>query len=876
MQFRTPIPVLGILLATAVLVRATQSDKPVTILFSGSANGVLRSCHCPSSPWGGLAKRAWLMGQMRKAAGAGNVIAMDSGDLFPTDFEEDRSSLLLRVFGPMRYRAVALGDQELAPGLEAWTRINRKAGFWDEPAGRSTFPWLSAGYRLAAGPRRGEFLVPPWTRFRHGDLRVGLVSVAGREAWRFARSVPPELKLAEPRQVVAEFLADSIDRIDMTIVLSHQGIDADRALAAGCAGIDLIIGGHSQSLIAPPEIVNGTAICQAGKNGENLGVLVIVPLSRDTARAAASDGPAPLGPAESGTNANPFLPVTIETPRWRIAQQIIPLDASVGDAESVARRIAAYYAERDARRNARLARPAPRSVPADAQLVLTIPEQPIVLQAGAGRVVTTRLANPGGAPLAIEQVRSKSPWLRVLSVPERIEPGAEGEIRFQVIAEEIDRFFRCEFSIVSNDPLRRVVQAAFPGRVEGPMPGILDVPALWSNLYARAAAPRDEPGRPIPPASPAAPTSAPPSRVLVEYFYAPGCADCKEIATEVLPDFTNHFAGIVDFRSIDVTVPANYLHLARMQERLHVRSDASVSIYVDGKIPLLGKRAIRSGLEQAVIERMKTGPAAPALDPQPSSSDSTTGAAETPPDVLARRIESFALPAILLAGLVDGLNPCAFATIIFFITLLAVAGIRGARLLLVGAAYTAAVFGTYLLLGFGALQALRLMTGWTQAAQALRWGMTVLLLLLAFLSLRDAWKFSRSGHAGDVAIQLPDRVKRKIHEIMRRGLKAPTLFLGAVGIGVLVTLLETVCTGQVYLPTLVALSRYPGTRGKSLLLLALYNLMFVLPLVVVTLAAFFGARNQRLLKWSRRNVVWGKLAMGLFFVAMALILALIS
>ena len=52
----------------------------------------------------------------------------------------------------------------------------------------------------------------------------------------------------------------------------------------------------------------------------------------------------------------------------------------------------------------------------------------------------------------------------------------------------------------------------------------------------------------------------------------------------------------------------------------------------------------------------------------------------------------------------------------------------------------------------------------------------------------------------------------------------------------------------------------------------LYNVMFVVPLVVVTAASFLGARNQRLVDWSRTNVVWSKSLMGAFFAALAILM----
>jgi cytochrome c biogenesis protein CcdA len=57
--------------------------------------------------------------------------------------------------------------------------------------------------------------------------------------------------------------------------------------------------------------------------------------------------------------------------------------------------------------------------------------------------------------------------------------------------------------------------------------------------------------------------------------------------------------------------------------------------------------------------------------------------------------------AVVLAGLVDGLNPCAFATIIFFVSYLSLSGKKGKEILITGASFTVGVFIAYLLVVLG-------------------------------------------------------------------------------------------------------------------------------------------------------------------------------
>ena len=143
------------------------------------------------------------------------------------------------------------------------------------------------------------------------------------------------------------------------------------------------------------------------------------------------------------------------------------------------------------------------------------------------------------------------------------------------------------------------------------------------------------------------------------------------------------------------------------------------------------------------------------------------------------------------------------------------------------------------------------------------------------MSFRDAVRFRASGDSGDVTLQLPRRIKDRMHGIIRRNLGSPRLVTGAFAIGVAVTALESVCTGQVYLPTLVMLIEQRRSMASATGYLLLYNVLFILPLVVAFGLAYAGVSVEQFVKWSRRNVVPSKIALGLFFLAMAVLLVVL-
>ena len=92
--------------------------------------------------------------------------------------------------------------------------------------------------------------------------------------------------------------------------------------------------------------------------------------------------------------------------------------------------------------------------------------------------------------------------------------------------------------------------------------------------------------------------------------------------------------------------------------------------------------------------------------------------------------------------------------------------------------------------------------------------------------------------------------------------------LAAFVSGMVVSLLELACTGQVYLPTICFVVGVPAMRAHAVLYLGLYNLMFVVPLIVVFVLAYFGVSSGRLAEWTQRHVALVKLLISLLFFAL--------
>jgi phosphoglycerol transferase MdoB-like AlkP superfamily enzyme len=81
-----------------------------------------------------------------------------------------------------------------------------------------------------------------------------------------------------------------------------------------------------------------------------------------------------------------------------------------------------------------------------------------------------------------------------------------------------------------------------------------------------------------------------------------------------------------------------------------------------------------------------------------------------------------------------------------------------------------------------------------------------------------------------------------------------------------VSILEAVCTGQVYLPTIAFVLKVSHLKAQALAYLVIYNIMFIIPLIAVFLFALLGVTSQQFSKFMRTHMITIKLLLaGLFF-----------
>ena len=224
------------------------------------------------------------------------------------------------------------------------------------------------------------------------------------------------------------------------------------------------------------------------------------------------------------------------------------------------------------------------------------------------------------------------------------------------------------------------------------------------------------------------------------------------------------------------------------------------------------------------------------------------------------------VPTVLGAGVLDGLNPCAFALLVLFATYtLAMVNrvtssgnptsLARQRLLGAGSLYVGAVWITYFLIGLGLFSFL----GWMGQDHLATRIAAVLALLMGLWMMKDLL-VPQIGPA----LAAPRASHGWMQAAMERGGMGGMLLAG-----VLVGICTVPCSGAIYLG-IVAVLNASGGGITGLALLALYNLAYIVPLVVllglVSNRRFLG----RLGRWNQANSPWVKAALAVTVIAMSL------
>jgi cytochrome c biogenesis protein CcdA len=354
--------------------------------------------------------------------------------------------------------------------------------------------------------------------------------------------------------------------------------------------------------------------------------------------------------------------------------------------------------------------------------------------------------------------------------------------------------------------------------------------------------------------------------VYLAYFYERGCPECDRVFS-MLTHLKTKYPDLV-VREINIDTAQGKLVNESLSERMSVPeairlTTPSVFFVQDA---LVGGE-IRTVAVEGLIEKYGALPEmGPPWQIAKKEKDLAKGR-------IVDRFRTLGLPTVLAAGLLDGVNPCAFATLIFFVSYLTVVGRARREILAVGFAFSLSVFVTYFLVGLGLLKVVQSLSVVPIVARVIYLGAIGLALVLGILSLYD-FIVCRKGRLTGMVLQMPAFLKNRVRGVIRKEVRMNRYILAAITTGFVVSILELACTGQVYLPTILFVSKAQEFRATAIGYLAAYNLMFIIPLLVVFYLVYLGIGSEKLTVLFQRHVSSVKLATALLFFTLAGVLAL--
>ena len=218
------------------------------------------------------------------------------------------------------------------------------------------------------------------------------------------------------------------------------------------------------------------------------------------------------------------------------------------------------------------------------------------------------------------------------------------------------------------------------------------------------------------------------------------------------------------------------------------------------------------------------------------------------------------LPVLVVAALTESLNPCAYSVLLLTIAFLFGIGRTRAHILWAGGAFILGIFLVYIGIGLGVLQALQLFNTPHFMAKV----GAVLLLALGSINLINSFfpKFP-------IKLNIPQSAHQRMAKLMEKG-SVPTAFV----LGALVGLGEFPCTGGPYLVVL-GLLHDNATRLAGLAYLLLFNLIFVLPLVIFLLIASEQSLLEKVQEWKKSKTGNMRFWSGIVMVVLGVIIFLL-
>lgn len=339
--------------------------------------------------------------------------------------------------------------------------------------------------------------------------------------------------------------------------------------------------------------------------------------------------------------------------------------------------------------------------------------------------------------------------------------------------------------------------------------------------------------------------------ICIVFFYSPTCPECTE-AKDKLDNLKLKYP--LNIKEYNTLTGEGLDSLFKYYDAFNVseKERGSFAIFIGDKY--YHKNSQFNELEEEIKKYTDTGLECPEAADE--------GNAE-------KIVKGFTILTVMAGGLADGINPCAFATLVFFIAYLERIKQGKKVLLSIGISFSLAVFLGYLLIGLGILEFYYKIEEIGVVSKYVYLFAGAFAVTFAIFNLWDYFKVEKKGKT---ILQLPRFLKRRRGRIIKiltekEGIVILTVLAFIVGLGI--SLLEFVCTGQILIPIMAVIKSASPLKITAFTYLILYNIMFIVPLLLILALFYVGYSSKALGEFQKKR-------QGLVKILTALILAAIG
>jgi cytochrome c biogenesis protein CcdA len=333
------------------------------------------------------------------------------------------------------------------------------------------------------------------------------------------------------------------------------------------------------------------------------------------------------------------------------------------------------------------------------------------------------------------------------------------------------------------------------------------------------------------------------------FFYGEGCPACGQVKPYIEELNQQPEINIQTFEIYQNKDNLLLLHEFYDAYNVPTNSRGVPTVLINGKY-LVGYKPIIDNFETEIANNL--GVACPSVDG--GTATGITGQADP-----TEKFGGLSILTVAGAALVDSINPCAIAVLLILLSALLATGEKK-RALKAGIAFTISIYISYFLFGLGLFKVIQI----SGVSYSFYKVVGFLAIIIGIFNIKDGIKHGALGFVMEIPLSWRPTLKKLLKKV--------TSPLGAFFMGFIVCLFELPCTGGPYIVILGLLAQ-KTTQMAAIPILLFYNLVFILPLLIITYLVFRGFTTiESADRWKQKNIRKLHLVAGIVMIALGAVI----